>query len=200
MGRPSNKTQRRTEITVSLMKLMSNMGYEKASIQSIAKHAGLSAGLVHYHFKNKQEILIELIDFIHQNAWRRYQELSEKAVSPQERLNAFIDAALAFGEGSDLSAVAAWVVIGSESIRQDDVRQSYQKAVQINLQELEKLLVSVNSESKATNSTLDTKALAAATYGAIEGAFLLATTAQSITPVNYAAETVKQMVFGVLGD
>lgn len=199
MGRPSNKAQRRTEIVSALLHLMSKVGYEKASIQSIAKTAGLSAGLVHYHFKNKQEILIELVELIHQNAWKRYIAQAENAKTPCSQLCAFIDAALAFGEGEDADAVAAWVVIGSESIRQKDVRQAYQQVVQIYLNELETLLTETINQNETDKVTADAKALAAAIYGAIEGAFLLATTAQEITPTNYAAEMVKQMVFGVLG-
>ena len=198
MGRPSNKEQRRAQIVTALLRVMSESGYEKASIQSIAKQAELSPGLVHYHFKNKQEILIELVEVIYAKAWQRYLEFSEGAISPKEKLTAFVDAALAFGDGADASAVAAWVVIGSESIRQEDVRIAYQKVVKQYLEELETLIHDFKQQS-ANDAETDAKALAAAVYGAIEGAFQLSCTAKEITPTNYAADTVKRMLFAVLG-
>ena len=94
MARPSNTEHRRQEIVNGLMQTMADKGYEKASIQSIAKAAGLSPGLIHYHFKTKQEILVELTAQLSQIAQDRFAAKVEEVSSPMERLNAYIDAAL----------------------------------------------------------------------------------------------------------
>ena len=43
---------------------MADRGYERASVTAIAKAAGLTPGLVHYHFHNKKEILLALVTFV----------------------------------------------------------------------------------------------------------------------------------------
>ena len=50
--------------------MIARHGYEKATIQAIAAQAGLAPGLIHYHFKNKQEILVSLIGTMAQAAAR----------------------------------------------------------------------------------------------------------------------------------
>ena len=58
MPRPSNTEERQAQITGALMKVMAKRGYDGASVADIAKAARLTPGLVHYHFKSKQEILL----------------------------------------------------------------------------------------------------------------------------------------------
>jgi len=62
MARPSNTEARRSQIVDGLVMVLSERGYERSSVQAIASAAGLSPGLVHYHFKNKLEILVELVE------------------------------------------------------------------------------------------------------------------------------------------
>ena len=58
MPRPSNTDARREQIVLGLQRVMAERGYEKATVSAIAQAAGLTPGLVHYHFKNKQEMLL----------------------------------------------------------------------------------------------------------------------------------------------
>ena len=62
MPRPPNTEQRRAQIVQALARGMARSGYAKATIQEIAREAGLSPGLIHYHFRSKQEVLIGLIE------------------------------------------------------------------------------------------------------------------------------------------
>ena len=98
MGRPSNTEQRKQEIVTALLHVMANVGYEKASIQSIAKQAGLAPGLIHYHFKTKQDILVAAIHWIAASAEQRLQAMLNDARDPWEKLKAFVNARLATGE------------------------------------------------------------------------------------------------------
>ncbi|MFD0712264.1 TetR/AcrR family transcriptional regulator [Paenibacillus sp. GCM10027626] len=52
---------KREQIIDAAYKVMSAKGYEKASIKDIAQEAGIAPGLVHYYFRNKEEILTELL-------------------------------------------------------------------------------------------------------------------------------------------
>jgi len=198
VGRPSNQFQRKKQIVDALLAVMATTGYENASINAIAKHAGLASGLVHYHFKNKQAILVELVNLLDDTAQSRYQDLKLNASDPKQKLSAFIDSALALGQGSNQHAVAAWVMIGAESIRQEEVREIYQTVVKKNLSELQLLIRNYSKENdkKLTKKTIEN--IATIVYGSIEGSYQLASTASEIIPKNYAAKALKNMLFALL--
>jgi TetR/AcrR family transcriptional repressor of bet genes len=200
VGRPSNKAKRRAEIVNALQNVIARVGYEGASIQAISKEAGIASGLVHYHFQNKQEILVELVHSLAETSITRYKVLKSNASGAKERIEAFIDTALALGEGSNEQAVAAWVVIGAESIRQEAVRELYQEIIALQLAELRNLLQNYALEYDKALSENAIECISAMIISTIEGAYQLASTASKITPRNYAATTLKAMVFATLGN
>lgn len=191
MARPTNTLQRRSEILNAFLTVMAEDGYAKATIQAIAKQAGLRSGLIHYHFKNKQELLIELVKQVSTSVQERYQEMTYNAQTPHEKLKAFIDARLAKGENSNPEAVAAWVVIGTEAIRQPEVRVEYEKIISAQQELLEKLIAAA-SASKRVNAHV--KKIAAISLAAIEGAFQLSVAAQNVMPTGYAAESLYMLL------
>lgn len=75
MARTPNTEARRAEITRALLTVIAQHGYERATIQSIAAQAGLAPGLIHYHFKSKQEILVSLIEMMAGVARARYERI-----------------------------------------------------------------------------------------------------------------------------
>ncbi|HEX6239866.1 MAG TPA: TetR family transcriptional regulator, partial [Polyangiales bacterium] len=121
MGRPSNSAERRAQIVDGMLAVMQRSGYEGATIQAIGKAAGLSPGLLHYHFATKQEVLIALVETLTAQLAERYEAHKAAAGSPAERLYAFIDAHVALGRDADPRAVAAWNVVGSEALRNPEV-------------------------------------------------------------------------------
>jgi TetR/AcrR family transcriptional repressor of bet genes len=197
MARPSNTEHRRQEIVLGLMAAMAEKGYEKASIQSIAKAAGLSPGLIHYHFKTKLEILIALMTEISGKAEDRYELLAAKAGSAEDKLMAYIDAALALGEGSNQQAVAAWVIIGAEAVRLEDVRSLYQEVIAKHSKTLVELLTQAALESKSKLSQKKAKELATFIIASIEGAYQIATTIPDASK-DYAAKTLKAAVLNAI--
>jgi TetR/AcrR family transcriptional repressor of bet genes len=187
MSRKSNTEQRRAEIVGALLAAMAEHGYEKATIQLIAQKAGLAPGLVHYHFKTKAEILLELIRTLASLSRQRYLGFAESATSHDDRLRAYINARLAKGEGADPHAVAAWVVIGAEAVRQPEVRAIYQEVVRAEADLIEELLAACFKERGRARAQV--KPLAAALLALIEGAFQLASAAPDVMPAGYAAGT-----------
>jgi TetR/AcrR family transcriptional repressor of bet genes len=198
MPRPSNTAQRRLEITQALLRVMSRSGYGNASIQAIAKEAGLKSGLIHYHFKTKQDILVELITWLADKAQQRYIILLKDADSIKGQLEAFIDSALSLGEGADEAAVAAWVVIGAEAIRQPEVQVSYQQVVSRNKNELNKLLHHYVEEKALPLPPSTIEYITAMILSSIVGTYQLAVAIKTDMPRDYAAITLKSMVFALL--
>ena len=58
MPRASNTAERRQQIAQAFLKVMAHRGYDGTAIAEVARRAKLAPGLVHYHFKNKLEILL----------------------------------------------------------------------------------------------------------------------------------------------
>ena len=192
MARPSNTEERKHQITMALLAVMASKGYERASIQAIAKEAGLTPGLIHYHFKTKQEILLALVDWIVKSAYTRLENLSEGLTDPWYKLIAYLNAKLATGEGALPEVVSAWVVIAGESVRQPEVKAIYQEVIKQQLKELQHLLAAV-WPGKKTNSK-EVINLAAVVLSAMEGAFQLSATADEVMPKDYAAVTILGLV------
>lgn len=192
MSRRPNTEQRRVEIVYALLAAMAEHGYEKATIQRIAQKAGLAPGLLHYHFKTKAEILLELVKTLAALSHQRYVEFAENASTAEEKLHAYINARLGKGQGADPRAVAAWVVIGAEAVRQPDVRAVFQVAVQSEMILVHGLLTSCLKDKR--KQIKNVQRLTAGLLAFMEGAFQLASAAPDVMPTGYAAITAIQMM------
>jgi TetR/AcrR family transcriptional repressor of bet genes len=192
MARPSNTEERRQQIVEGLLCVMAERGYERASIAEIAKAAGLSPGLVHYHFTQKQEILLTLVEQLAGRVRERVKTRLERVKGgARAQVDAFVDAYLATGEDADPASVAAWVTISAEAVRQPEVRAAYEKVVRADLERLEELVAGVLGRRRA-------RAVAAGLFAAVQGYFVLSAAAPGLTPPGSAAGTVKRMAAGLL--
>jgi AcrR family transcriptional regulator len=54
-------TDTRSRILHAAFTVLSRQGYENASIKEIAEQAGVAQGLVHYHFKSKQQLVLAVL-------------------------------------------------------------------------------------------------------------------------------------------
>ena len=186
MARSSNTEARRAEITGALLAVIARHGYEKATIQAIAAQAGLAPGLIHYHFKNKQKILVSLIAAMAEAANARYAAVLGDQVEPAARLRAYLHARLGLGEGAAPEIVAAWVMIGAEAVRQPEVRTVYQRMVADELALLTTLLADcLRAAGRATDVAAP---LAAGLAALIAGAYQLSSATTDVMPRGYAAE------------
>ena len=186
MARSSNTEARRAEIIDALLAVIARHGYEKATIQAIAAQAGLAPGLIHYHFRNKQEILVSLIATMAAAANARYAAVLGDQVEPAARLRAYLHARLGLGDGAAPEIVAAWVMIGAEAVRQPEVRAVYQPMIADELALLTTLLTdALRAAGRATGSA---PTLAAGLAALIAGAFQLSSATTDVMPRGYAAD------------
>jgi len=193
MGRPSNTAERRAQIVSGMLQVMAERGYEGASVVAIAEAAGLASGLVHYHFKTKQAILIALVERLVATVDARYAVRLEAAGdAPCAQIDAWIDAHLGLGADADVDGVAAWVLVGAEAIHQVEVRQVYERAVTQRLQQVTELLRRALAAScRRTNRVAQ---LAAFVVASIEGAYQLGATVGAALPAGFAAPFVQRAV------
>jgi TetR/AcrR family transcriptional repressor of bet genes len=190
MGRPKNTDARRAQIVGGLRAVMGERGYAGASISRIAAAAGLAPGLVHYHFSSKQEILLalvaELAGVVRDRVARRSASLpTTEPARSWARLAAWIDGHLALGDDHDAAAVACWVVIGSEAVRQPEVAEVYGELLEADLADARDRVAEV---LRAVGADPDgAEEIARALLAAVEGTYRLAASAPALVPQGSSA-------------
>lgn len=205
MARPSNRAERRHTLAVAFGRLLAERGYAGATMAELARASGLRQGLVHYHFESKQEILLALLEHLAQGLEARVAARTTTNSTPRQGLLAYIDAHVALGEDADPTAVAAWVTLGVEAVRQPEVREAYARAVDAELSRLEALVLATLVDEatrdtsparadhpSAARTELDARVLAAGIYATIQGAYHLASTVPARVPAGFAARVLRQ--------
>jgi TetR/AcrR family transcriptional repressor of bet genes len=197
VGRPPNTLERRAQIVDALLAVMAREGYAHATTARIAAEAGLAPGLVHYHFGSKEEILVAAItELVLRVEARASARLAAAADSPRARLRAFVDAHVALGPDADARAVAAWVVIGAEAVRQPEVRALYARALTTTFERVRSLVRdALKGEGRTTRNAGN---IAAAVVSSIEGAYRLGVATPDLMPKGYAARTLRRILDGLL--
>jgi TetR/AcrR family fatty acid metabolism transcriptional regulator len=84
---------RRAQLTRAAYKVVGEKGYNEFTIKDIAVEAGLSTGLVHYYFKNKEELLFTLLKEMNANLKYNLNKALTVLEEPQDKLLAFCDEA-----------------------------------------------------------------------------------------------------------
>ncbi|MFO7560114.1 MAG: TetR/AcrR family transcriptional regulator [Desulfobacterales bacterium] len=64
MGRKNIQTERRKQILEALHKCLLKKPFDKTSIKNIAQEAKINHGMLHYYFRNKEDILLNYIEYV----------------------------------------------------------------------------------------------------------------------------------------
>lgn len=182
---------------MGLRRVMAKKGYEGASIADVAKSARLTTGLVHYHYKNKQEILLAVVaGFARETEKNLLSALAETDGEPKSELLAFIDYFLALGPHADPEMVSCWIFLCGEALRQNAVRQAVEGTIEARVLKLEQIIS--RGVGAKQFSCENEHAAAVAIYAAIQGYFVMSGTALGLIPVGSAAPHVRAMALGML--
>lgn len=82
------KKEKRKEIIDAAIKAFAKKGYQYATIEEIAKEAGVAKGLVHVYFENKLDLLLSVILLFAQTVNQLNQEKLSRLQDPVDRLHA----------------------------------------------------------------------------------------------------------------
>lgn len=144
--------------------IFSQKGYFQASMEDIRLHSGVSKGSIYYHFKNKEDLFIFILELYTQEWLSKWQEKSSDINSAKDKLYALAEH-FAFDFESPLLKAAAEFA-GSESSdprikpKIDELNVRYLPVVQSIIAEGIK-----NKEFKYTNI----EELTIVTYGFLAG-------------------------------
>lgn len=100
------ETARRAQIVDCAIDTIAELGFARASVDQIARRAGVSKGVITYHFPSKEEIVDAIVEKV-MAAGRTYMEPRIMAeTSAAGRLRAYIEADLEFIDAHRTSLVA----------------------------------------------------------------------------------------------
>lgn len=192
----TNKEERRRQITTGLMTVMAERGYERASTAAIARAAGLTPGLLHYHFENKQEILLAVGESLDAVVQARFDRRGAGSIGRQA-VSAFIDAHLELDSVSGIEPdaapehVACWVALAAEAAWQPEVGALYRQKLEARHEQLLGLLIETLAMEGRTTS--GGGAIATTILATIEGYYQLGTAASPMVPRGSAAGAVRHV-------
>jgi AcrR family transcriptional regulator len=73
--RPVDRAEKRSEIVGAATTLFTGDGYEHTSMGRIAKAAGVTTNTIYWYFRDKDELLVGVLDDIHDEALSRFVAL-----------------------------------------------------------------------------------------------------------------------------
>ncbi len=89
--KPDEKARRILEAAIEVF---AQKGYQQAKISDIAKRAGVAHGSVYTYFKNKEELLYQMISSLWKNLSQRLHEISkDTSLDPLQKIRMMVDTA-----------------------------------------------------------------------------------------------------------
>jgi AcrR family transcriptional regulator len=89
---PKLVEERRQQIVQAAVKLFSEQGYYNTTIQSIAREAGISVGLIYQYFRDKDDVLFLTLKLVLETYEKEIPPALEGVEHPVERLTVALDA------------------------------------------------------------------------------------------------------------
>ena len=91
-GRTASKEMRRQQLIDATIESIAKHGLSETTMATITRTANLSYGIVNFHFRSKELLLIETIGFLaeeHRAQWRRLYDRTGS--SAKEKLSALVE-------------------------------------------------------------------------------------------------------------
>lgn len=113
--RKLSREARRVQLIESTIETLASRGYSRTTLTDVANHAGLSHGLVNFHFQTKERLLTETLEHLSQEYRENWQRaLAEAAQDPASRLDALLRADFR-PPVSEPSRLSAWCSFWGEA-------------------------------------------------------------------------------------
>lgn len=86
-------SHRKRQITRAAYETIAEKGYYNFTMMDIARKAGVSSGLIHHYFKDKENMLVSLLREMQQNIRITVERAIDQTVDPVEKLDIFMNQA-----------------------------------------------------------------------------------------------------------
>lgn len=113
--RTLSRDERRTQLIEATLSTIAECGFSRTTLTEVARRAGLSHGLVLFHFETKEKLLAEALDYLSDEYRKNWDAaLAVAGPAPEQRLAALVDADFS-PQVCQPSRVSSWVAYWGES-------------------------------------------------------------------------------------
>lgn len=127
---------RRAQLIATAIEVIADVGADRASISQIAERAGITRGVVTYHFRDRRSLFAAVVAHVYDLAHDALGERVHSAISPRESLRTFIIGSLEFYAEHSVEMVAL-----SAIYRTADMPRAEQGEHRSELTDVEEILV-----------------------------------------------------------
>lgn len=136
------KNEKKRFIAICAIDLISQNGLAKTSVESIAKAANVGKGTVYLYFKTKEEIIIEIWDYVCEILCAHREVRFKSAVDVVEKIAIFFDFSILETKGLldkllNIYATNISIVLGAS---QTPLRENFNKKIKEDIQSLQNLM------------------------------------------------------------
>jgi len=121
---PEYKEEARKKIISAGIAVMSRQGYVNTTMDDIAAHMGVSKGVLYLYFKNKDELVVEIVKAAHAKTRETAKEIFPNSV-PLEAWTALFDKSITL----DPEYHALFFEIAAMAVRNETIHASYSEDV-----------------------------------------------------------------------
>ena len=179
--------RRRLELAESALKTLGELGYARTSLREIANNSEFSHGVVHYYFRDKVELISYCVRHYKTICSRRYDEVVESAVTPEELATGFLERMTrTLVEETPMHRL--WYDLRTQSLFEGALREDV-RAIDELLEAMTWRIVSRYAELAGTTALVDAPTVYALLDGLFEQA-LVAAADDPQTPADQLAERV----------
>jgi AcrR family transcriptional regulator len=122
MPRPHVEEERREQILRSTWHVISVSGFRNLRLSDVAKHAGVSSGMIHYYFETKHDLLKSAFERYFEYSTQRRQWIMESGKEPLELLRLIVESYLPV-EDETLEGWRVWSELWVEGLQEPDLQQ-----------------------------------------------------------------------------
>ncbi len=94
MSKADVAAERKKQIVEATVSCISKFGYHNFSMQDVARTAGVSKGIIHYYFLNKDDLMMSVLDKVASGIEDYLTTQLSSVTDPKEKLGIFIDVTL----------------------------------------------------------------------------------------------------------
>lgn len=89
-GRLERGRRSRARIRQAARELFAEKGFDGATLRAIAERAGMGASSLYRHIQSKEELLIEELERLQEEAWKRFRLADDRSAPTRDRIHAFL--------------------------------------------------------------------------------------------------------------
>ena len=189
-----DKEQKKKDIALATKALILSKGISNITISQIAKAAGIGKGTVYEYFKNKDEIVFELVEILMQEHNKQKEAQLNKLISTREKVKKFFDF-FYVDEDQELREIyKQFTAIALSSTNEDML--DFQTQCYFLYEEWMEAIIQEGIEKKELKAEI--KELIMGIFAFTQGAFIMSVTTSAIEDLQQKIDNQIDMLFDLM--